>query len=637
MLKELTDYIKVIGTAVTESMEAGSGFRIGSPDLQFALMKQDENLWIYFNRDQTIKIETKLCISGSAMIISSIIENTGKITTAPINIIEPLYIIFQQPSEVWRHIFSNGGTSESYYPPEAYRTHEWSHSMETLTIESHAAGRSSNLHLPVLISLLNLNKESEGLFCGMEWSASWYIRFERLDNKKSSLSAGIKVKGLELEPGESLKLPDVHLGFFAGGPDEGTNILRKYLYDNCCAKYHGKPMIPRVSYDTWGGIENRINIELLKKEAVRAAELGVEVFAVDAGWFIGEFPEGVGNWDEVDKHKFPDGLEALSECVEKLGMAFGLWFEPERVVEGTNMAKINPDWIVQIPSPPWCKKATFHLNLARVDVQDYLIDLIGTWIKKLNLKWSRWDYNIEPADFWNAADPTLKIQFEYIKGLYRVLDTLIERYPDWMVEGCASGGRRIDIGTMKRAHTLWFSDQSDNPLLCRYMQARANLFLPGHLLNSTVMTLLGQGNSHLNSTSILSRMLGKLAFDGDIASWSSGFTSEAAIWVKEFKDIRHLLSQDFYQLLPIPTTLHDWDAVQFVDYLQDETVLFVFAGNQGGNKAIKLKGLKGTENYRINKRPDGVSKYVSGFELLEHGVNIKLEPYEGSLWKIQRV
>ena len=116
-----------------------------------------------------------------------------------------------------------------------------------------------------------------------------------------------------------------------------------------------------------------------------------------------------------------------------------------------------------------------------------MIETVGGWIERLGLVWSRWDYNIEPMPMWKAIDPTLKIQFAYMQGLYRVLDTLMADHPDWMVEGCASGGRRVDMGTMRRAHTFWFSDQSVDPLLCRYMQARANRFLPGHLMSPIIL------------------------------------------------------------------------------------------------------------------------------------------------------
>lgn len=632
MDNELTDIIKQLNLPLANRIERGAGFRIGSPDLPFVLTGQNESHWTHVNQEYSLRVESQVHLFGTCMVITHRLDNIGGQLSPPINVIEPLYLMFRQPSETWRHIFANGGTTESYYPPTAYRTHEWCRSRQSLTLESHPEGRSSNLHLPFLISLTATSENSDGLFYGMEWSAGWYIRFERIAEDKSCLTIGIKLNGLRLEPGESLHLPEIHLGFFTGGPAAGTNALRRYLYERVCARYQGKFTIPPVSYDHWFGLGNNLNLKLMKNEARRAAELGVEVFVVDASWFPGDFPDGVGNWNEVDRNKFPEGLEPLADYVRKLGMDFGLWFEPERAVEGTTFVQQHPDWFV--PVKGWGEKQFYHLNLAHGDAQDYLIEMIGGWIERLDLHWSRWDYNIEPRTFWEAVDPTMKIQFGYLEGLYRVLDILMKEHPDWMVEGCASGGRRIDIGTMKRAHTFWFSDQSGDPFLCRYMQARANRFLPGHLLNSSVAVNLGQGDSGFDDTAVLSRMLGKLAFDGDIASWSSSLTNRMARWVSEFKAIRHLLVQDFYQLLPIPTTIEDWDAVQFVSYSGDEAALFVFAGEIGGRKTICLRGLRHDGKYLVSQRPNGQPLSLCGSDMLTKGLYVEVGSNEGGLWRI---
>jgi alpha-galactosidase len=174
-------------------------------------------------------------------------------------------------------------------------------------------------------------------------------------------------------------------------------------------------------------------------------------------------------------------------------MDFGLWFEPERATEGTHFHREHPEWFA--PCNTWGQEGYYHLNLAIREAQDYVIELVGGWIKRLDLRWSLWDYNFQPELFWNAVDPTLKVQFGYMEGLYRVLDTLMNEHPNWMLEQCAGGGKRTDIGIIKRAHTIWFSDQTFDQSMCRYMQARANRFLPGHLLNSSVAVQLAGGDS----------------------------------------------------------------------------------------------------------------------------------------------
>ena len=616
-------------------IEPGNGFKIGEARREFCLTETNGTTWLYTEADTGLQVTVELRVVDQTVILSTLLENKGSAPISGLEVLEPLRIVFNSPPSRWRHIHASGGTNENFYPPTAYTTHEQAGMERVFKIESDDEARSSNLHLPFLISLSSRAAEADGLFCGMEWSGAWQISFWKEDEKRIGLSAGVKVDGLTLDPGEKLRLPDAHLGFFRGGAEAGTNALRKYLYERVCPAYQGKPVLPRVSYDHWFGIGNNLNLEVMKTQADRAAELGVEVFVVDAAWFPGDFPFGVGNWNDVDRSKFPDGLEPLAEYVRSRGMDFGLWFEVERAVRGTSLVRDHPEWFLTVPTPERSGTQDYHhLNLALREAQDYLIEMVGAWIRKLDLRWSRWDYNIDPMWHWRQFDPTLKIQFGYFAGLYRVLDTLMKEHPNWMVEACASGGRRIDIGTMKRAHTYWFSDQTEIPELCRYMQARANRFLPGHLLNSSVAVGENATDEGFDDTTVLSRMLGKLAFDGCIANWSPALTSRMASWVAIFKAIRHLLVQDFYQLLPQPQTAEDWDAVQFVSYSGDESVVFAFAGNRDDDMVLRLRGLQKGRSYSVTRMPDGVRATVPGENLMNTGLPVALEQAEGGLWRV---
>ena len=159
-----------------------------------------------------------------------------------------------------------------------------------------------------------------------------------------------------------------------------------------------------------------------------------------------------------------------------------------------------------------------------------------------------------PQSFWDRVDPTGKIQFRYMRGLYR--------------------------------------------------------------------------------TFVLSRMLGKLSFDGDIASWSEKLTGRMARWVEQFKAVRHLYVQDFYQLLPMPTTLDDWDAVEFVSYSGDDAVVLIFAGISGGQRTIRMYGLMPNQDYTVHQPPDGPAHVVRGLQLLEQGLSAKLDPCHAGLWRV---
>ena len=462
---EFIEALKQLSLPVGEYMTGRAGFKIGHGE--YELLTEGEHSWTYIDRTNLLQVEVTLQVVRTAAILRHWVTNLSDAQSMPIDCVEPLHLLFRTAPEQWRYIYANGGTTENYYPPLAFRTQECTrlhphvHPGMPFLIESHPLGRSSNQHLPLLIALIDGSSPGAGLFCGMEWSGAWYMTAGSPSPGITSLAAGIKVNGMRLESQERLELPAVHLGFFSGGPAEATNALRRHLYEFVCPPYQGKPVLPRVSYDHWFGIENKFNEELLRRQAQRAAALGIETFVVDAAWFCGDFPDGVGNWDRVDLAKFPQGLRPFSDYVRSLGMDFGLWFEPERATIGTSVVEQHPEWFV--PVPGWSQSQFYHIDLSQRAAQDYLIETVGNWIEQLDIRWSRWDYNIEPAPYWQAVDPTMKIQFAYFQGLYRVLDTLMREHPNWMVEGCASGGRRIDLGTMRRAHTYWMSDHSTDP------------------------------------------------------------------------------------------------------------------------------------------------------------------------------
>lgn len=607
-------------------------------DLEFVLTNKADGTGCFVNECCRVEVPFRIEKAGDGLVIRETLVNTGS-ETQTFSILEPLRLTLDRPLETMRHIYASGGTTEMFYPPNAYQIHDVTRNQEKLFIGCHPRGWSSNQHLPILISLLNASAESAGCFCALEWSGLWYLEATPIAGDRTALVAGVKVNGLQLAPGEALELPPVHLGFFTGGAEAATHALRKYVYEEICPDYQDRPIIPPVSYDHWFGIENGLNETLLFGQAEKAAKLGAEYFVVDSAWFVGGLPGGNGNWERVDKKKFPNGLKPIADRARELGMRFGLWFEPERAVEGSDLVVSHPDWVVptdKVFEPKWnCYETMYHVNLALREVQDYIIEMMSSRIEELDIQWIRYDYNIEPVSFWEKVDPTFKIQFEYMKGLYRVLDTLMTKFPDLFIEGCASGGRRIDFGTLRRAHTYWFSDHTEYPESCRYMQARANRFLPGNLLNSSVPVDLGQGDKGFNATSVLSRMLGKLAFDGDIASWSAELTEEMAGYVRFFKTVRHLLVQDFYQLLPIPSLLEDSDAVQFCRYDGNESVVFAFAGNLGWTGSLQLKGLDPAGTYTLCAADGSGEEMHSGSELITAGIHFSLAPMQGGAWHIR--
>ena len=608
---DMFDALRASGWPLAPIMQAGPGFHIG--DRSWCWQPDEGEA-----RCGSLSVATSVEAFAHAIVIRRTLTNHADAPSTPIDTIQPLALHMHHAPAEWTLLHAHGGTSEHYSPPDAFTHHQRFAVHERFRLSSHPSGRSSNQDLPLLLA--HARGRDAGFFCGLEWSGRWQIDVTAESSDVTGLYLGVPVRGAVLAPGETLELPAVHLGTFAGDLETGGNALRRHIHQDVMPSDDGRPTLGRVSYDHWFGIRNEFDVELLKAQADRAAELGVEVFVHDAAWFEGGFPNGVGNWGRVDARKHPNGLEELADYVRRRGMDFGLWFEIERAGAGTQAVTEHPDWFVT------CEDG-IHLNLALPAAQDWAIETISHWIHRLDLRWSRWDYNINPGPCWRALDPTEKIQFDYMRGLYRVLDTLRQRHPKWMIETCASGGRRIDLGTLRRAHTAWISDHSESAYNCRYMQARANRFLPGCLLNSSVAVTRGHGDAGFDDAAILSRMLGKLAFDGDIASWSPALTTRYRQWVDVFKHLRHLLVQDFFQLRAQPRHMTDEDAIQFRDFNQTQSVVFAFAGSDGLHGSLPIRGLDG--NCRVARLPDGTLRPAEGDHLA-----VALGPHEAAAWRI---
>lgn len=570
----------------------------------------------------------------------------------------------QRPYRIFR---IGGGSQDGSYPPNSYRTEQVSVYDSIFSSSDPVSGRTTGQYLPLTMVAA---PDGSGIWFGLEWSGSWE-HTERVNTDGSfSIVPRPDIWAVTLAPGESRKLPALHFGFFHHDFEEGTNSLRRYLYEKVCPRHMGKPVLPPLSYDHYFGIGNDWDEAFLLTQVDRAAELGLEFFVLDGGWETGGFPSGTGNW-QADPARLPRGMKPLADYVRGKGMKFGIWVEPERAVKGTNWATRYPKLFLEAKN-----SNGLHLDLSKPAAQDLVIQWLDGLITEYGIEWMRYDYNISPFPYLKPLDETLEIQYAYMEGLYRVFDTVMQRHPQWFVETCATGAQRLDIGTMRRAHCSWASDQSEYPHICRYMQLSANRFIPGHLLNSAVVTHrtpkeawsaanlaeianadLGKGQVSFNcgqarwgvysdpamarrrrfgpgglsEFDVVSRMAGALSFGGDIASWPVELTGRVRKCVEVYKQIRHLLVQDYYRLLPVPTDETTFDAGQFVSYDRQQSVLFVYRTHGNADcQMIRLKGLRDGQ-YRIERPLEKVSAQTrAGSELMSHGVDVTL-PENGAL------
>jgi len=603
----LAGVLSRIGPAeIGEFLSNGSGFRVALSGVETRIEPSGEASGRYRIAGTDLVADVAIeCSEPHGVAVQTVsLTNTGPAPNPPIRETDafhlPLAVTVRHMP--WARGFG-GGLTDGFYPPRAYRPEavcfgkardwvpgcggfpRWWTGKGVYALSSGPTGRSSNPDLPVLFAGWQAGGAAVGLWAATEWSGRWRMEMGSGGDWRFAFRGGPTVQGVVLEPGESVRLPRVHVGVFGGGQAQATNSIRRYVAEVLAPDVEGLRPHPLVAYDHWFGIHEDITEELLCRQADRAAELGVEYFVVDAGWYGGateNFADGVGNWERVDEVKFPDGLEPLAEYVRSRGMRFGLWFEPERARRGSDWATQHPDWYWDLGQGP-----NLHLNLTRRDVQDALIDMLSGWVRRLDIRWLRWDNNHAPGPFFDAVDPTGKVQFAHFEGLYRVLDTLLERHPNLMIDNCAGGGQRIDFGTLSRAGTMVISDHAEDPHVCRIMQTGGARILPGNYMNSSLYVGERDPVDAIGPMELISRMAGSITLSGHIADWPVGQTHRVRRHLDGFRSYRHLLMKDFYALTPYPRAPGDWDVVEFVDPDTGEAVVLGYRV-RGGQRTLTV-------------------------------------------------
>ncbi len=321
-----------------------------------------------------------------------------------------------------------------------------------------SGGRSSNGAFP----FFNLEYGGEGLITAVGWSGQWAAGLERAATGPTRLHAGQERTHLRLHPGEGIRSPRMLILVWRGDRMVAHNRFRRLLLFEYAPRQAGRPLRLPFALQCFDRYSSRRPDWGTEAGQLRAAQfthaVGCDTHWLDAAWFPGGFPNGVGNWFPKPEG-FPRGLRPLSDACHALGLKFLLWFEPERVAAGTAIAREHPEFVLG-----GSRGGLFKLN--EPAAQQWLTDLLSQRITEFGLDTYRNDFNIDPLEFWrrnDAPDRQGMTEIRYVEGQYALWDGLRARHPGLMIDNCASGGRRIDLETCQRAVPLWRSDTGCSP------------------------------------------------------------------------------------------------------------------------------------------------------------------------------
>ncbi len=484
----------------------------------------------------------------------------------------------------------------------------------TRTFTGHG-GRPSDQTFP----FMNLSYGGSGAVIAIGWTGQWQAQFDRDKGRNLGIKIGMQHMRLKLHPGESIRTPRVCVLFWNGDDMiRGHNQFRRLILAHYNPRIDGKLVHSPISAATAGLNVYTEQNQIATLPALK--ERGVEVLWMDAGWFVGGFPNGAGNW--VPRPEcFPNGLGPVGDAVHANGMKFLVWFEPERVSRGSRIEREFPQWTI---GPITEYGGLFNWGIP--EARKWMTDLLSDQFTKGHIDIYRQDINMEPLGYWQRNDTPDRqgmTEIRFVEGMYQMWDDLRARHPGLWIDNCASGGRLIDLETSTRSIPLWQSDaQCENcPDVTNQLQnAGLNLYLPMH----------SAGNWGFEpSYSFRSGMMSGNALVGGVL----GVSPETMLkTVEMYKMARPFFEGDYY-----PLSEHKADETMWYGYQLDRPdlgkgMIMVFRRSQAAadGTTLALRGMDPNAQYKLWNKDTNESKTISGVEMRTLAVRLPSDEMPGS-------
>ncbi|MCU0960719.1 MAG: NPCBM/NEW2 domain-containing protein [Pirellulaceae bacterium] len=463
-------------------------------------------------------------------------------------------------------------------------------------------GRSSNVS-----PWFNLDYGTGGVITAIGWSGQWTASVELREGKLRT-QAGMQNLHAILHPGESIRSPRIMQLYWQGGDQyRAYNLFRRTMLAHVVPRIGGRVVEPPIAHLSTAFYElNDSNEQNVLSHLDSLQGLGFEVFWLDAYWTgPNGFPHSMGNYgfplERVEpRDRFPHGLKAIGEAVERAGLQFLMWFEPERVARGTYIAKEHPEWVIG-------GSGGGLLNLGMPEARMYMTDYLNAAIKQYKLTGLRIDYNIDPLGAWqamDAKDPNRVgiTEIRYIEGLYQMWDDIRRANPYLWIDDCASGGRRVDLEAVSRALVLWRSDNTCD-MLDRDPKTITRAALKNQLMSAGLNRYLPFSTvGQMGATPYLFRsgFNGGIAFSEDIRGedYPRDLLKQG---IAEGKRIRRYYHGNFYPLSEATTNPRDWCVLQYHLPAAQAGMVLAFRRDQSpyGSYDCNLREIESPASYQV--------------------------------------
>ncbi len=337
-----------------------------------------------------------------------------------------------------------------------------------ILVNESTVGASSNKHNPAFALVEQGADEERGKVYGFNliYSGNHYSAVERSTFDTARVMTGINPHCFlwKLGTGDKFVTPEALMTYSHTGLNTMMANMHSFVNNHIVRGEHKNADRPIV-LNNWEATFFNFNRRKILALARSAKKLGIEMFVLDDGWFGKRNSDlaGLGDWVE-NRKKLPGGIKSIANAVNRMGMKFGLWFEPECVNPDSDLYRSHPDWAVKIEGRSLTLgRNQLVLDLTRKEVREYIIDSVDKVLSNANIEYVKWDYNRHISDMYSQALAQQGEFFHrYILGLYEILDTVfMKKHPKLLFESCSSGGNRFDLGMLCYSPQIWTSDNTD--------------------------------------------------------------------------------------------------------------------------------------------------------------------------------
>lgn len=483
-----------------------------------------------------------------------------------------------------------------------------------------AGGRPTSVGFPYF----NIEWQGDGLIVVIGWPGQWAAQFTRDEGDGLRVRGGQELTHFKLRPGEEVRSPLIALQFWQDDCVRAQNVWRRWMLAHNSPRDHdGKPPRPILTSCSGGffpGIRTSEEGERQFITAFQQAGVKLDYWWIDAGWYAcSDWPQ-TGTWTP-DPVRYPRGFKPISDLVHANGTGLIVWFEPERVTPSSFLYTNNPAWLLGRDGEQKL------LNLGNPDARKWLTDHVDAMLTREGIDFYRQDFNIDPLPYWRANDTPDRqgiTEIRHVEGYLAWWDELRRRHPGLMIDSCASGGRRNDLETLRRAVPLLRSDYQafdGNPAFAPGNQ--------GHTYGlSSWIPYFGQGVYFTDRDfvySVRSYLSPAFGMCADVRKPGVDWPQIRRL-AEQWRQVADCFLGDFYPLTSYQLNEELWLAWQFDLPESGKGIVQVFrrAESDYESARFRLRELEAKVRYVVTNLDHPVAPQIlTGAELMEKGLRVE--------------